>query len=332
MMTRRSLTATMAATAVIGVSGGASAAQTAQAPLSLASGDPWPPRETIPLWPKGLPGGDTNSPTFNPSINGAPDDRQLWLRGVSDPAIHVYRPETSNGVGVLSIPGGGYDFVSFENEGANIAHALTLHGYTVFVLSYRLPAEGWAAGADVVLQDAQRAMRMIRYGAETFGVRPDQLAALGFSAGGHLAGMLAVAHDRPVYEPTETADAVSARPDALGLAYPLVGFDPKFTSSGSSGKLLGADPTPEELAAWSPVGLIDEGVPPSFLVHSLDDGLVGSQNPIAWAEAVRDAGQKVELHLFDSGGHGYGPATRADHPAASWPGLFGAWLTRRFEV
>ena len=142
--------------------------------------------------------------------------------------------------------------------------------------------------------------------------------------------MLAVAHDRAVYEATDAADAVAARPDAVGLAYPLVGFDPKFTSSGSSGKLLGAEPTPEGLAAWSPVGLIDEGVPPSFLVHSLDDGLVGSQNPIAWAEAVRDAGQPVELHLFDSGGHGYGPAARPGHPAASWPGLFDAWLRRRF--
>ena len=330
MMTRRDMAMAAGAASVIGLAGRV-AAQGA-APIALASGDPWPPRETIPLWPNGLPGGDSNRPAFNPSINGAPDDRQLWLRGVSDPAIHIYRPETPNGVGVLSIPGGGYDFVSFENEGANIAHALTPHGYTVFVLSYRLPGEGWADGPDVVLQDAQRAMRLIRSGADGFGVRPDRLAALGFSAGGHLAGMLAVAHERSVYEPMDAADTVPARPDALGLAYPLVGFDRKFTSSGSSGKLLGADPTPEQLAAWSPVGLIDEAVPPSFLVHSLDDGLVGSQNPIAWAEAVRDAGQTVELHLFDSGGHGYGPATRPGHPAASWPDLFDAWLTRRFEV
>lgn len=328
MMSRRQLSAGLVAASV---ATGLPKAAVAQS-ISLASGDPWPPRETVPLWPTGLPGGDANRPAFNPSINGAPDDRQLWLRGVSEPAIHVYRPETPNGVGVLVMPGGGYDFVSFENEGANVAHRLTPKGYTVFVLSYRLPGEGWAAGPDVVLQDAQRAMRLIRSGAGSFGVQPNSVAALGFSAGGHLSGMLAVAHDRPVYDRIDAADDLAARPDASGLIYPLVSLDPAFTSSGSAGKLLGVDPGSERIAAWSPVTLIKPGVPPSFLVHSLDDGLVGSQNPITWAEAVRDAGQSVELHLFDSGGHGYGPATRPGHPAAAWPDLFDAWLRRRFPA
>lgn len=329
MMTRRAMTSTMGAAAAAIAMPGAAASQAA-APVALASGEPWPPRGTIPLWPDGLPGGDANRPTFNPSLNGPPEYRELWLRGVSEPAIHVYRPETPNGIGVLSIPGGGYDFVSVENEGVNVAKRLVPLGYTVFVLTYRLPGENWAAGGDVVLQDAQRAMRLIRHGAEGFDVRPDRLAAIGFSAGGHLAGMLAVAHGRSVYEPVDAADAVSARPDAAGLVYPLVSFDPAFTESGSGGRLLGDNPTAELLADWSPLAFVDAQTPPSFLVHSLDDGLVRSQNPIAWAEAVRDAGVPVELHLFDAGGHGYGPAIRPNHPAAMWPDLFDAWLRRRF--
>lgn len=328
MMTRREMAAMAGAATLVGVAGRAQA----QAPVTLASGDPWPPRETIPLWPNGLPGGDANRPAFNPSINGGEGDRQLWLRGVSEPAIHIYRPETPNGMGVLAIPGGGYDFVSFENEGANIARRLNAAGYTVAVLTYRLPAEGWAAGPDVVLQDAQRALRLFRHGAERFGISPDRVSLVGFSAGGHLGAMLAVAHDRPVYDAVDAADAVSARPDTAALIYPLVSFAPEYSRSNSGSKLLGEAPSPELLAAWSPLEMIDAETPPGFLVHSLDDGLVMSSNPIGWAERLRDAGVPVELHLFDQGGHGYGPASRPGHPAGPWMDLYDAWLRRRFAV
>ncbi|MEI9928163.1 MAG: alpha/beta hydrolase [Sphingomonas sp.] len=110
------------------------------------------------------------------------------------------------------IPGGGYEFVSVQNEGIDPASMLTAQGITCFVLAYRLPGEGWADRADVALQDGQRAMRLIRARASRWGIDPARLGIVGFSAGGHLGGMLAVGHSDPVYGARDAADAQSARP------------------------------------------------------------------------------------------------------------------------
>ncbi len=140
----------------------------------------------------------------------------MFLRNVVKPDLHVFRPARANGHAVLVIPGGAYWFVSVANEGAELAERLTPLGITVFVLTYRLPGEGWKHRSDVPLQDAQRAMRVIRSSASRFGIDADKLSVLGFSAGGHLAATLATAHAEQTYARVDSADELSARPLAGG--------------------------------------------------------------------------------------------------------------------
>jgi len=248
---------------------------------------------------------------------------------VSAPALHVFRPDQPNGAAILSIPGGGYDYVSIENAGVNVARRFTPLGYTVFALTYRLPQEGWAARQDVLLQDAQRAIRLVRAGASEFGIRSDRVIVLGFSAGGHLAGMLGFAHARPTYATVDESDLLSARPDRLGLIYALLSLEDGYGPDHVSERLFGADATAAQRSAWSPLAHIDALTPPSFLVHSADDRLVMPANSVDWRDRLQAAGVAAELHVFERGGHGYGPTIGPDHPARLWPELFEAWLRNR---
>ena len=289
----------------------------------------WPGAETLELWPDGLPGGETAAPAWDATMNGPMGERQLWVRGVARPSLSVYRPERPNGVAVMIVPGGGYEFISVQAEGLAVAQRLNAEGITAFVLSYRLPAEGWTARADVSLQDAQRGLRLIRSGA--FGAEAASVAAgvLGFSAGGHLAAMLSTAWDEPVYAPVDGADAVSARPDFAALIYPVILTEGPDAHAGSRDHLLGLSPSPALLAARSPLGRISATTPPSFLAHSTDDGLVPPANSLRYAAALAAVNVPAELHLFDHGGHGYGMRGGPDSAGGQWPGLLAAWIRRR---
>ncbi len=174
----------------------------------------WAAAPTLPVWPSAPPGG-TFVPVTLPAGWPAP-----FVANVAAPELRVFAPQRSNGQAVLAIPGGGYMFVSVQNEGADFAAKLTERGYTVFVLVYRLPGEGWQQGEDVPLQDAQRAMRVIRASAARWAVDPETLSVVGFSAGGHLAATLATDFAEPVYAPVDAADAGSARPFATALDLP----------------------------------------------------------------------------------------------------------------
>ena len=171
--------------ATFGLSGTA-AAQSAQKIFTPLP--PWPPRETLMLWPTLPPG---TPPGIAPSREPVPlplGTLQRWEKGIRHPYIGVFRPQRPDGRAVLVMPGGGYVFVSLINEGVNVARVLNPLGITVFVLAYRLPGEGWFNRTDVPLQDAQRAMRLIRANAAHYRIDPAKLGILGFSAGGHLGG------------------------------------------------------------------------------------------------------------------------------------------------
>ena len=176
----------------------------------------WLEADSIPLWPGEPPGAAGFAPQPLPS-----DWSPVFLRNVAKPDLRVFRPARPNGHALLVLPGGAYWFVSVANEGAELAQHMTDLGYTVFVLTYRLPGEGWAHRSDVPLQDAQRAMRLIRSQASRFGVQHRKISVLGFSAGGHLAATLATQHAEPTYTAIDAADGLSPRPFAAGLIYPV---------------------------------------------------------------------------------------------------------------
>ncbi|MDG5487573.1 alpha/beta hydrolase [Sphingomonas sp. BGYR3] len=307
-----------------GVSGAAPAL--AQAGPALTS---WPPAGAIPLWPGKPPHSPANLPPPNNSINGAPNDRQLWGRGIAMPTLAVFRPAKANGRAVLVIPGGGYAFVSVENEGVNVARSLNALGYTVFVLTYRLPGEGWTTRWDVPMQDAQRAMRIIRSRWSEYNIDPRRVGVIGFSAGGHLALSLAVGHADALYRPVDNADRLPARPDCLGLVYPVSTVAPGSGLKGQSAiNLLGPNPPAAAVARYSSDKRIATGMPPVLLVHAVDDGLVPVDMSLGIFAAARSVGTKAELHLYELGGHGFGMALNSTHPAHGWGNMFARFLGR----
>ena len=167
----------------------------------------WPAPEHFALWPDKPPAMGTMLPVHKEEVNGPADKPELWVRGVASPTVSVYRPAKPDGRAVLVMPGGGYQFLSVENEGVRVARLLTPREVTVFVLEYRLPDEGWTRD-DVALQDAQRAMRLIRARAATWGIDPARLGVMGFSAGGHLASTAATHFNGPQSGPLVRPDRV----------------------------------------------------------------------------------------------------------------------------
>ncbi|MEN2791699.1 alpha/beta hydrolase [Sphingomonas oligophenolica] len=286
--------------------------------------------EIVRLWPDAPPG-DQGRPIHRKieerSQDVAHPDR--WVTGIDRPVLIVRRPANPNGAGVLVVPGGSYSFLAYDNEGTEQARWLNERGVTAFILQYRLPGEGWSDRADVPLQDAQRAMRVIRAGAAGFAVRPDRIAVLGFSAGGHLAGSLATRHADPVYAAIDSTDRLSARPDVAGLIYPVISMEAPFTHGGSRDNLLGADAPAAQRRAFSVEHRVTAATPPMFIVHASDDGLVPVANSLALYNALLDAKRPAELHVFDEGGHGFGARLPRAIPTAIWPSLFAAFAARK---
>ena len=281
----------------------------------------WIDAAQIPLWPDGTPGGGYQA---KPLPEGWPD---IMVRNIDRPMLRVFRPAKSNGRALLSIPGGAYTFVSILNEGVDVARAMTERGYTVFVLTYRLPDEGWSDRPDVPLQDAQRAIRVIRANADRFGYDPASVAAVGFSAGGHLGATLATGFAEKVYAPRDAVDALDARPAAMALIYPVISVTAPVTHAESAMRLLGTNPDAQAIARRSPAQHVTARTPPLFLVHALDDTAVPAENSFIMMRAMQAAGRPVESHLFEEGGHGFGVGP-ADKPCGHWPTLFAAWLDR----
>jgi acetyl esterase/lipase len=192
-----------------------------------------------------------------------------------------------------------------------------------------VPGEGWSNRSVVPLQDAQRAMRLIRSRAQMFGIDPARVAVLGFSAGGHLAGSLATRFAEPVYKPVDDIDAQSARPDLAGLIYPVVSTAEAFTHAGSRDNLLGPDAMEEQRRHASVDLRVTGETPPIFLAHCSDDDAVPIQNSLVLYQALLAAKRPCELHVFDRGGHGFGVRLPKDVPASAWPQLFHVYGAER---
>ncbi|MDG2534006.1 alpha/beta hydrolase [Sphingomonas sp. HITSZ_GF] len=279
------------------------------------------PVERFPIWPKAPPGGEglrIQDISVKRSATGGPDDI-AWTH-VATPMLNVIPAASPNGAAILIIPGGGYVRVAVGREGSSQAHMFAARGYTVFELLYRLPHDGWAAGVDVSLQDAQRAMRLIRAGAEKWRFDPARVATIGFSAGGHLTARLASRFALKTYDPVDAADTQPTRPTVAGLFFPVITLAGPAAHGDSKRELLGKDVTPERIARYSAETDLPADMPPTFVACAANDPVVSPANSLMIFAALQAAKIPSELHVFEKGGHGL-PMKEAgqDHP---WPGLF----------
>lgn len=277
--------------------------------------------ETVRLWPGNA------APTFKiEEMSSDPTIHARWITAITAPFLLVFRPERPDGSALLTIPGGGYGFLSVDNEGIEVGKRLARSGVTVFVLLHRLPHEGWTNGADVPLADAQRALRLIR---TTPGIDPARVGVIGFSAGGHVAASLATRSTARVYEPVDATDVVDATPAFAALLYPVITMG-EGAHEGSRANLLGAQPSREAIIVHSLERQVTPATPPTFLCLAAGDDIVPvGPNGLAMANALLAAKVPVELHLFEDGKHGFGARAVKGTTPSLWPELLLHWGWRK---
>src|SRR5215208_1081826 len=223
--------------------------------------------EELPIWPGTAPGSEratAQQQVVERSKDPAVKDRAVF--GVTRPTLEVWKPQNPNGAAVIVMPGGAYQRVVVDKEGIEMGERMTGDGITVFVLTYRLPGGGHAQASDVALQDAQRAVRLLRKNAAAWGLKSDRIGVLGFSAGGHVAASLGTRFDRAVYKSVDDADALSARPDFLALIYPVISMEADVTHAESRKELIGAEPAEATVGEYSLERAVRPEVPPAFLL------------------------------------------------------------------
>jgi len=257
------------------------------------------PVEAIPLWPGEPPGGSEDGfvPTLTPFL----------LEG-----------DAPRGAGVV-VPGGGYG-TRAEHERTPIARRFNEAGFHTFILDYRVSPNRHPAP----LMDAARAVRMVRALAEEWRVKPDKIAVLGFSAGGHLTASLAVFYDGGEPDADDPVAQASARPDAVVLCYPVISSGP-HGHRGSFDNLLGAEATEAEREKMSLEKHVHSGMPPAFLWSTADDQAVPVENSLMLATAMRQKEIPFEMHIYPHGPHAMGLAAKDPH-VATWIPLCVEWL------
>ncbi len=276
---------------------------------------PAPGHITIPIWPQGAPGTaaaagtapaevDTTTAKDN-LIAGKPLVR---LGNVSTPTVTLYKPDKANGAtpAVVVFPGGGYRILAIDLEGTEVCDWLNSAGITCVLLKYRVPDSGPFPKSSAALQDAQRAVGLVRQKAAEWGIDPKRVGVLGFSAGGHLAAALSTHFDKRLYDAVDAADQLSCRPDFTVVIYP--------------GYLALAE---QNMAPNPDIHPTDQ-TPPTIIVQAEDDP-VHVENATTYFLALKNAQVPAELHIYAEGGHGYG-LRRTDLPVTAWPLLVEKWL------
>lgn len=279
----------------------------------------------IKIWPLKVPGA-----IDNPAYKVETDSDNNWVktRNISDPTLDIYLAPVgkSNGTAVIICPGGAYWALAIKHEGSQVADWLNSLGITAFVLKYRLPDDAIMKNKSIgPLQDAQEAMRIVRRHAKDWNINPDKIGVMGFSAGGHLASTLSTHFNDKVYEPS---DSISARPNFSILIYPVISMDSAITHMGSRNNLLGKNPSRELTEHYSNERQVDKDTPPAFMVHSLDNDIVPVQNSFNYAMALKKFKIPCKLHIFETGGHGYGLG-RSNDTESSWPEICKRWFQAR---
>lgn len=281
----------------------------AQAP----SWQPSPGQTQVPIWPGAAPDARTvtepetlTTDTKDP-VAGRP---WVYVSNVSQPTITVYAPKGKNtGAAVVVFPGGGYQILAIDLEGTEICDWLTSRGITAVLLKYRVPTErvGPYREAPPALQDAQRAVGLVRFHAAEWHIDPHKIGVIGFSAGGHMVAALSTHFDKRTYPDVDAADKESCRPDFAIALYP--------------GHLW----TAEKDFELNPNVPVTSQTPPTFLVQAEDDPVDSVNNSLVYFAALKKAGVPVEMHLYAQGGHAFG-LRRTKFPIAEWPRLAERWL------
>lgn len=269
------------------------------------------PTESLRLWPEQAP---------------VAPDRERVENGrvvqVDNPSLTPYWPDNPNGAAVVVYPGGGYVRLAYDKEGMQAVEWLNELGVAAFVVKYRLKEYGHPAP----LLDGLRAVRYVRTHAATWGLDPERIGVLGFSAGGHLAGSVALRSD---FTHASLADdpwgRVSARPDFAMLLYPVVTLEKPYAHEGSVHALLGESPSDEQRREHSLEHQAEAGIPPLFLVHGNQDGSVPVQNSLMLYEAALPHSPRSELHVYQTDRHGFG-LLPGQGTASNWPEAAAEWL------
>ena len=292
-------------------------------------------QEKVYLWPKKKgPGSEKLKIQENVEERGAPSSHDRAISAVTEPYFEVYKPETPNKKGILIIPGGSYQRVVYDKEGLNYTKAYNDAGYTCFVLVYRTPNDDHKSKETVSLQDAQRAMRIIKSRSSEFNLDEAKIGVIGSSAGGHVAASLALFYDREVYKPVDKADFSSekektwrsAKPAFQILMYPVISMQDERTHSLSQKNLLGENASSQLKDEWSLENHVTKTAPISFLCCAINDKSVNPEgNIIPYWQALRKNGVKTELHVFPASGHGFG-VNGASGTARQWQALSITWL------
>lgn len=286
---------------------GQAAATTAPAPAPTPDDhqDASAATKTIPLWEGKAPG----------ALGDADEDK---------PTLTVYQPwsEHEPVSAVIVIPGGSYGYLATNHEGRQMANWLNGVGIVAFVLKYRV---GPKYHNPIELDDAQRAIRLVRARAKEFGVLPNKIGVLGFSAGGHLASTAETHFDGGDPQAADPIDKVSSRPDFAVLAYPVISFVADYAHKGSWQNLLGRDATPEMRKALSNEFNVTPATPPTFLFSSSTDETVPPENSVVFYVALLHANVPAELHIFQKAPHGVG-LDLDDPSVGEWSTLLLHWL------
>lgn len=286
---------------------------------------PGPGHITLHLWPHGAPGEPTNDlPEVNTTTakdNLVAGRTVIRLGNVSDPTLTLYKADHNSGAAILVFPGGAYQILAIDLEGTEVCRWLNSIGVNCILVKYRVPNTGPYPKSAAALQDAQRAMGLVREHAAAWHIDPHRIGVLGFSAGGHLSAAISTHYDKRLYTPIDAADKLSCRPDFVLLIYP--------------GWLALA----EKHMEMNPNLPVTSNTPPTFLLQAEDDP-VHVENVIYYFLALKKAGVSAEMHVYAKGGHGYGlrptpvsiyvhdvPASHTTPlPITHWPQLATTWL------
>ncbi|MGZ3923372.1 MAG: alpha/beta hydrolase [Flavisolibacter sp.] len=228
-----------------------------------------------------------------------------WITKVTQPTLTIFRPDSNKATGtaIIVIPGGAYIGIAYNHEGIDVARKFAEAGVTAFLLKYRLPSDLIMSDRSIgPLQDAQRAVQIVRERAREWQIDPTKVGVIGFSAGGHLASTVGTHYKKVVIDNKANTDL---RPDFMALIYPVITMG-ELTHGGSKQNLIGQDASADLVKLFSNEEQVDATTPPTFLVHAGDDKVVPVQNSLMMYEAIIKAGGKAEMQIYQAGGHGFG--------------------------
>jgi acetyl esterase/lipase len=276
----------------------------------------------IPLYDREIP---NSRNARNEEYSSVEPGNILIVHKVSIPSLTIFLApkEKATGAAVIICPGGGYSNLAMGYEGTEVAQRFNESGISAFVLKYRIPNDSTMIDKEIgPLQDAQRALLLVRTRAAAWGLDPKCIGIMGFSAGGHLASTAGTHFEKNF---VDNPDHISLRPDFMLLIYPVISFKPSIAHMGSAHNLLGPYPSEKKINEFSNEMQVTNLTPPAFLVHAIDDKTVPYENALVFAEALRKRHIPVKIYLYEQGGHGFGMTNQTS--TQKWMDLCIEWIS-----